>query len=147
MATPVPNAVFEVPNINRLEAAQASGHSSILRLCTHDGVDDAEVSIDVPASLAKQVLQLLQLAAAGHDVAVVAKDVELTTQRAADLLGVSRPHLVALLERGAMPFRKVGSHRRVLAADLVAYKALDDAPRHRAAAELTADSQALGLGY
>ncbi|HEY7832450.1 MAG TPA: helix-turn-helix domain-containing protein [Ktedonobacterales bacterium] len=70
---------------------------------------------------------------------------ELTTQEAADLLNVSRPFLIKLLEQGGVPFAKTGSHRRIRFSDLMAYKHRRDADRQRALARLTQMSQEVGL--
>jgi excisionase family DNA binding protein len=70
---------------------------------------------------------------------------ELTSQHAADFLNVSRPYLIRLLEAGEIPFRLVGTHRRIGFADLREYKAWDDLARRRAADDLTELSEELGL--
>ncbi|MFD0883629.1 excisionase family DNA-binding protein [Streptosporangium algeriense] len=67
------------------------------------------------------LVHVLTQAARGRGVSVVPSGAELTTQQAADVLRVSRPYLIGLLESGAIPYRLVGRHRRVVAEDLMEY--------------------------
>lgn len=92
-------------------------------------------------------MDVLAELANGNAVQIVPVHAELTTQEAADLLNVSRPHLVKLLEDGALPFHKTGRHRRVRFADLMQFKAARTQASERAMQELARQAQDLQMGY
>ena len=102
---------------------------------------------ELPTSALRLLLEILSELAHGNAVKVVPVHAELTTQEAADMLNVSRPHLVKLLEAGALPFHKTGKHRRVRLADLTLFKAEQDRASTRAMQELAKQAQELELGY
>lgn len=122
-----------------LAAILGRGESARLRLI------DGDQEITLPVHALHLLHDILNQMAEGNAVALVPYEAELTTQQAADFLNVSRPYLVGLLERGAIPFRKVGTRRRVLFRDLAAYRDQTQADMRQAADELTALSQELGL--
>jgi excisionase family DNA binding protein len=100
---------------------------------------------DAPEQVYRIAREALSLAREGRSAALVSYDQDLTTQEAADMLGVSRPHLVKMLEAGELPYYLVGKHRRLAFSDVIEYKRARDSRRRTALAELTADSQDLEL--
>ena len=107
------------------------------------GPDAHEITI--PPSLYAVLLEALRLLTDGNGVSVLPATAELTTQQAADLLNVSRPSVVKLLEDGAIPFHKAGSHRRISLQDLLIYKARRDDHARETLHELVTESQELDL--
>lgn len=99
----------------------------------------------LPRPVAEMFASMLAALASGQGVQIMPVDAELTTQQAADVLNVSRPYLIGLLESGEIPFRLVGRHRRVRFADLRQYLREDDARRKGAADGLMEMDQELGL--
>jgi excisionase family DNA binding protein len=102
-------------------------------------------TVRLPEAAARLLVQLLNEMGNGRAVSVAPSDVEITTQQAADLLNVSRPYLVGLVEKGELPVRMVGNQRRLPLADVLDYKARTRANRLEALRELTALDQELGL--
>ena len=102
-------------------------------------------TVDLPAPALRLLWEILDHMAHGKGVALTPLHAELTTRQAAELLQVSRTHLVQLLDAGRIPCRKVGSHRRVCTEDVLALRRETELRRREALDGLTAREQKLGL--
>ncbi|CAM4392781.1 MAG: hypothetical protein LEGION0403_FIIPPAGN_00766 [Legionella sp.] len=105
------------------------------------------LKIELPASAVKLLFSILSEMAEGNSLTLIPSHAHLTTQEAADMLNVSRPYFVKLLEEGKIPFEKVGTRRRVLASDVQLFmsKSLDE--REKALQDLLDQAQSLNMGY
>lgn len=112
-------------------------------------VIDAEQdqSIELPAGAVTLLMDILGAMASGQGITLIPENVELTTVQAADILNVSRPFLIKLLEDGQIPFRKVGKHRRIRMEDVMNYKQAIDRERESVLDQLVADAQKQNMGY
>ncbi len=111
------------------------------------GSDGQSESIPLPVSLIRLLQDILTNMAQGNAITLIPTHAELTTQQAADLLNVSRPFLIQLIDTDQLPHRMVGTHRRVLFADLMEYKRRNVEARLKTLAELVAQAQELDMGY
>jgi excisionase family DNA binding protein len=102
-------------------------------------------AIDLPQPVLNLLRQMVHELLQGNSVTIVPIHKELTTQEAADILNVSRQYLVELLEAQAIPYTKVGTHRRIRFGDLMNYKNDRDAKRREGLSQMTKKSQKLGL--
>lgn len=103
--------------------------------------------IIVPFQALRLLVGILEEMSQGNAVSLIPIHVELTTQEAADLLNVSRPYFINLLKDGKIPFRKVGTKRRILAKDVLRFKTNIEKKRLKAVEALTKQAQELKMGY
>ena len=104
-------------------------------------------TLTLPAPVVRLLSEILKEMARGNAVTLLPVQTLITTQNAADLLQVSRPFLIGLLEAGKIPYQRLGRHRRILLQYLLAFKEKTDAARADVLRILTEEAQELGLGY
>ena len=131
-------------SIGKISAYMHSTKEPAIQLITR-GKPSAPIS--VPDAVIKTLVKFLTQIAKGNAVTIIPVHMEITTQQAADLLNVSRPFLVSLLEEGKIPFRRVGTRRRVLAKDVLEYKEAIDKKRNEVLDELVEEAQKHNMGY
>ncbi|APB35309.1 hypothetical protein GlitD10_2964 [Gloeomargarita lithophora Alchichica-D10] len=153
MAIPTQN--LQLPTESEIQLSQVSSRvlasysnqgQPNLRLSVVDA-DGHENPVVIPASAFYLLVDILSQMARGNAVTVIPIHYEFTTQEAADVLNVSRPFLIKLLESGVIPYRTVGKHRRVRFQDVMDYKRKTDEARTQVLDELVLQAQELGMGY
>ena len=107
--------------------------------------DDERAEVVVPGEVFRLLFDMLEHLSRGDAVTVAPVHAELTTQQSADLLNVSRPHLIKLLEGGKIPYRRVGNRRKVRLLDILAYREHDEQRRRAALNELIREAEVMGL--
>jgi excisionase family DNA binding protein len=141
-----------LPDQETTSLARASATELSRLLARRPETERAHVRLDgtdlvLPRHALLLLRDLLTQMAQGNAVTIVPTHAELTTQEAANILNVSRPHLVKLLEQGAIPYTRAGTHRRIRYQDLHAYQQERQRRSEQAMDALAAQAQDLGLGY
>ena len=146
LVLPEASEVRAAINSQRELAAYLATGFETQRIQIFDAKNEAH-QIELPTSALRLLVDVLSELADGNAVKVVPVHAELTTQEAADLLNVSRPHLVKLLETGELPYHKTGKHRRVRFDQLMDYRTRRDQESTASMAELARQAQELRMGY
>lgn len=151
---PVNNPGIRIPSNQEINLASESSRklAAYIKSTTHPAFQLLKKgktieTIAIPTDALQLLITILSQMAKGNAVTLIPVHAELTTQEAADLLNVSRPYLVNLLEEGKIPFRKVGSRRRVFAKDVLRYKENVDKERLSILEELANKAQKHNMGY
>jgi len=144
-------ALYEpiVPSTDDSRVAKRSSET-LSRYVSHNlsvRVGTTNDEIELPEGAVRLLVDILSNMAEGNAVTLIPVHAELTTKQAADILGVSRPFLIRLLEDGVIPFRKVGTHRRVFFEDVQAYRKQVTEERESALQQLVEEAQSLDMGY
>ena len=110
-------------------------------------LDGSDELITIPIKAFKMLQTVLENMAEGNSITLIPSHSELSTQQAAKMLNVSRPHVVKLLEEGQIPFTKAGTHRRINLKDLIEYEKELVKRRKKNLKKLSKQAQSLNLGY
>ena len=133
-----PKNLAEQQEITELQSSVTSTDKIVIM--TSDGQQK-----QVPLVVTQALIEMLNILSKGDSITLIPMDKELTTQQSADILNVSRPYFIKLLENGEIPFRKTGTHRKILMKDLIEYREKRNAIKKAKLSELAEISQELGL--
>jgi excisionase family DNA binding protein len=149
----VSSNVIHLPTIEEAEEAKVSSRA-LSKYASNDRLNlkiilngNKTEDLILPGSAVNMLLEVLTEMSKGNAMTLMPINAELSTQKTAEILNVSRPYLVNLLEKGEIKFRKVGAHRRVMAQDVFEYKQRIDSERLKALDEIAAGAQEHEMGY
>jgi excisionase family DNA binding protein len=137
------DAILARESARRLASTLAKANGTVQLKVMEPGAGNETVA--VPTAAFRLLVVILAEMARGNAVRLIPHHAELTTQEAAEILNVSRPYLVRLLEEGRLPFHRTGTHRRVFFKDVMAFKAERHGARSKVLDELSKMDQDLGL--
>lgn len=140
--SPDPSEQDELVELREQLTRIAGERRPVARLVGPDGSE-----VEIPASAFAALRTVVRDMAQGLTITLIPHDKELTTKEAADILGVSRPFLVRLLDRGDLPYHRVGTHRRLRVEDVLGYRELRAKRRREQLRELTELSEQVEGGY
>ena len=126
-------------------AALVAALSNIKEAETEIEIEETRDKIIIPSRALMLLSEILKAMSEGKPISIVPVATEVTTQKAAEIVGCSRPHLVKLLEEGAIDFVKVGKHRRILFDDVVKYKHKMKAEQKKHIIDMMNQDEELGL--
>jgi len=132
---PSKNEQEAAKHLRQIVAAYAAGKA---RINVATATTEKPIELTLTPALSEILIDLLRYISSGDSVTLVPYSKMLTTQQAADILNVSRPYLISLLEKGDIPHEMVGRHRRIKAEDLFTYKRKRDEARSKALSEMLA---------
>jgi len=136
-------ALSSVQLLTKSEEQASKNKSNIVKL----SIQGSDEVVAIPLKALTLLTSIISNMAEGKSVMLLPTDAEITTQQAAEMLNVSRPHVIKLLEKGEIPFKKVGSHRRMLLQDVLNYEVKFKAKRRKQLNKLAKEAQKLNLGY
>ena len=150
------NATTETPTLEDQKIAKASfdiltNESNSYRSAKNNQAklvfQNSKNSLELPEKAVSLLKEILLFMSEGKEITLIPTESELSTQEAADILRVSRPHVVKLLEEGKIPYHKAGSHRRILQQDLADYELSLKKTRKASLDYLAKQAQEEDLGY
>jgi len=132
-----------MPLLRETSKRMTKGDSNYIKIA----IEGKGEFLKIPKKAMILLFEIMKNMAEGKSLTLIPSDSEVSTQQAADMLNVSRPHLVKLLEEGQIPFKKVGSHRRIELKDILAYEEQQKKNRKEQLDFLSQQAQELNLGY